>query len=37
MLVIINYITRVRVSESEEKEGLDASLHGERAYDEGAL
>jgi Amt family ammonium transporter len=37
MLVIINYITPVKVSESDEKEGLDLSLHGERAYDEGAL
>ena len=30
-------ITPVRVSEAEEFEGLDASLHGERAYDDGAL
>lgn len=37
MLVIINYITPVKVSEVVEKEGLDAALHGERAYDEGAL
>lgn len=37
MLVIINLITPVRVSESDEREGLDNSLHGERAYDEGAL
>jgi Amt family ammonium transporter len=37
MLVIINYITPVKVPESMEKEGLDVSLHGERAYDEGAL
>lgn len=37
MLIIINYITPVKVSESIEKEGLDAALHGERAYDEGAL
>jgi ammonium transporter, Amt family len=37
MLIIINYITPVKVSESVEKEGLDAGLHGERAYDEGAL
>jgi Amt family ammonium transporter len=37
MLVIINYITPVKVSESIEKEGLDAGLHGEKAYDEGAL
>jgi Amt family ammonium transporter len=37
MLIIINFITPVRVSESDEVEGLDISLHGERAYDEGAL
>jgi len=37
MLIIINYITPVRVSEHEEKEGLDVALHGEKAYDEGAL
>jgi ammonium transporter, Amt family len=37
MLVIINEITPVRVSEAQEMEGLDSSLHGEQAYDEGAL
>lgn len=37
MLIIINYITPVKVHESAEKEGLDLALHGERAYDEGAL
>lgn len=37
MLIIINLITPVRVSESEELQGLDNSLHGEKAYDEGAL
>ena len=37
MLIIINFITPVKVSESIEKEGLDISLHGEKAYDEGAL
>lgn len=37
MLVIINMITPVRVKEEEENMGLDGSLHGERAYDEGAL
>jgi len=37
MLIIINYITPVKVSESIEKEGLDVGLHGEKAYDEGAL
>lgn len=37
MLAIINMITRVRVSEEEEKLGLDFALHGEKAYDDGAL
>lgn len=37
MLSLINLITRVRVSEAEEEEGLDTALHGEKAYDEGAL
>lgn len=37
MLVLINFITPVRVSESDERAGLDSSLHGEKAYDEGAL
>lgn len=37
MLVLINFITPVKVSEVEENEGLDFSLHGEKAYDEGAL
>ncbi len=37
MLVVINKITRVKVSETDEDMGLDASLHGEKAYDEGAL
>ena len=37
MLLIINTITKVKVSELEEDEGLDMSLHGESAYDEGAL
>ncbi|MCX6274296.1 MAG: ammonium transporter [Bacteroidetes bacterium] len=37
MLMLINKITRVKVSESEEDAGLDHSLHGEKAYDEGAL
>jgi Amt family ammonium transporter len=37
MLIIINLITHVRVSEQEEQAGLDISLHGEKAYDEGAL
>ncbi|MBK7212357.1 MAG: ammonium transporter [Bacteroidales bacterium] len=37
MLVLINMVTRVRVSEEEERLGLDVALHGEKAYDEGAL
>lgn len=37
MLIIINQITPVRVSEAEEQAGLDRSMHGETAYDEGAL
>jgi Amt family ammonium transporter len=37
MLIVINFITPVRVSESDELLGLDDSLHGEKAYDEGVL
>jgi len=37
MLALINKITKVRVSEVEEDQGLDNSLHGEKAYDEGVL
>lgn len=37
MLALINMFTPVRVSEEEERAGLDEALHGERAYDEGAL
>lgn len=37
MLALINRITRVRVSEDEERQGLDLAIHGEHAYDEGAL
>ncbi|MDF1549910.1 MAG: ammonium transporter, partial [Bacteroidales bacterium] len=37
MLAIINLITKVKVSEDFEDSGLDQSLHGEKAYDEGAL
>ncbi len=33
MLVIINKFTRVRTTEGEEERGLDASLHGETAYE----
>lgn len=37
MLAIINLVTPVRVSESDEILGLDDSLHGEKAYDSGSL
>ncbi len=37
MLVIINKFTPVKVSEEHEDLGLDHALHGEKAYDEGAL
>lgn len=37
MLIIINLITPVRVSEEVEIAGLDNAIHGEKAYDEGAL
>jgi Amt family ammonium transporter len=37
MLIIINTITPVKISEEHEKLGLDMALHGEKAYDEGAL
>jgi Amt family ammonium transporter len=37
MLALINYITPVRVSESDEVIGLDNSLHGEQAYDSGSM
>ncbi len=37
MLIIINLITKVKVSEEAEQIGLDGALHGEKAYDEGAL
>ncbi|MGZ4036120.1 MAG: ammonium transporter [Bacteroidia bacterium] len=37
MLILINKITPVKVSEVEEDKGLDDSIHGEKAYDEGVL
>jgi len=37
MLMLINFITKVKVTDDEESMGLDASLHGEKAYDEGVL
>ena len=35
ILVIINFITRVKATHEEEDAGLDYSLHGEKAYDDG--
>ena len=37
MLIVINYITKVKVTSEDEVIGLDSALHGEQAYDEGAL
>ncbi|MGA3014271.1 MAG: ammonium transporter [Bacteroidales bacterium] len=37
MLALINLVVRVRVSEEDEKLGLDIAIHGEKAYDEGSL
>lgn len=37
MLGGINLLTKVRVSEAHEDAGLDESLHGEKAYAEGAM
>ncbi|MHC1780543.1 MAG: ammonium transporter [Bacteroidales bacterium] len=37
MLIIINRITPVKVKEEDEKLGLDSTLHGEKAYDEGVI
>ncbi len=37
MLYLINMITPVRVKVEHEDAGLDDALHGEKAYDEGAL
>ncbi|MCK9208185.1 MAG: ammonium transporter [Salinivirgaceae bacterium] len=37
MLIIINKITPVKVSQDDEKVGLDNALHGEKAYDDGVL
>lgn len=36
-LKVINLFTKVKVTEQEEQEGLDISLHGEIAYEEGVL
>ncbi len=37
MLIVINFITPVRVASEREIEGLDISEHGETAYDQGVL
>lgn len=37
MLILINKITPVKVTQEDEDKGLDDSLHGEKAYDEGVL
>jgi len=37
MLVLINFITPVKVDAAIEKVGLDEGIHGEKAYDDGVL
>ena len=37
MLYLINMVTKVKVDQTAEDIGLDEALHGEKAYDEGAL
>ncbi len=37
MLAVINKITKVKVDQADEDKGLDESLHGEKAYDEGVI
>jgi len=37
MLIVINKITPVKVKAEDEKLGLDDTLHGEKAYDEGVI
>jgi Amt family ammonium transporter len=37
MLILINMITPVKVSQTTEDKGLDDAIHGEKAYDEGVL
>ncbi|PZR73609.1 MAG: ammonium transporter, partial [Chthoniobacterales bacterium] len=37
VLALINVFATVKVSEADEDLGLDASLHGEQAYDSGTL
>lgn len=36
-LVIINLITTVKTTSQDQEIGIDQALHGEKAYDEGAL
>ena len=37
MLAAINFVTKVKVGESDEVAGLDAAIHGEQAYDAGVI
>ncbi len=37
MLIVINFVAKVKVTDDQETLGLDESLHGEQAYDEGVL
>ncbi len=37
MLIVINFITPVKVDEASQAMGLDMALHGEKAYDEGVI
>jgi len=37
MLAVINFITPIKVKVEDEEAGLDFAIHGEKAYDEGAL
>lgn len=37
MLVIINLVTKVKTTDHDQEIGIDQALHGEKAYDEGAL
>ncbi len=37
MLALINKITPVKVTQTDEDKGIDDAIHGEKAYDEGVL
>ncbi len=37
MLAVINMITKVKVGDTNEDKGLDEAIHGENAYDAGAI